>query len=348
MFRKAIFGLLVAGDFCLAQAPAPSPTLSPSASRSPETSVTSLAPAEIDEAIKLLKSNFVDPNALKDQEMNRATLEGLLARLHGGALLLPGKTAPTEETPFYSDIISNHIGYLRLGAMTKENLRALDQALANSTAKKVDAVVIDLRASSVANDFEVAAEMAKRFAPKGAMLLKLTRPGTHQERVFTNDREPSFRGPMMVLIDNETAGAAEAMAAALKSDAKALLIGASTAGRAVEYADFPLASGKVLRVATAEASASNGQSLFPGAVQPDLAVDFPSKQKYQIFALSAQRGMAPFVFEAERPHFNEAALISGINPELEARATRKNDELHDAVLQRAVDVIVSLAVFQKH
>jgi len=51
---------------------------------------------------------------------------------------------------------------------------------------------------------------------------------------------------------------------------------------------------------------------------------------------------------------NEAALISGRNPELEAmEATQrknKNPEksgVHDAVLQRALDAVTSITIFQK-
>jgi hypothetical protein len=85
-------------------------------------------------------------------------------------------------------------------------------------------------------------------------------------------------------------------------------------------------------------------------VKPDLAVELSPAQKHQIFALSMQRGLTAFVFERERPHFNEAALIAGTNPELDIRQQRRNpdENLHDAVLERAVDVITSLAVFQKH
>ena len=140
------------------------------------------------------------------------------------------------------------------------------------------------------------------------------------------------------------------MAAALKLKTQTLLIGQTTAGRAVEYADFPLESGKILRVATAEVIGAVGQPLFPGGVKPDVAVDFALAQKQQILSHSGQRGMTPFVFEAERPHFNEAALIAGTNPELESRQQRRGAEenVHDPVLQRAVDVITSLAVFGKH
>ena len=83
-------------------------------------------------------------------------------------------------------------------------------------------------------------------------------------------------------------------------------------------------------------------------MKPDLPVETSAAQKRQIFVSSAQRGIAAFVFETERPHFNEAALIAGTNPELESRQRRNSDEnLHDAVLQRAVDVIASIAVFQR-
>jgi len=85
-------------------------------------------------------------------------------------------------------------------------------------------------------------------------------------------------------------------------------------------------------------------------VKPDLPVELSPAQKHQIFALSMQRGLTTFVYERERPHFNEAALIAGTNPEFDIRQQRRNSDenLQDAVLQRAVDVITSLSVFQKH
>ncbi len=75
-------------------------------------------------------------------------------------------------------------------------------------------------------------------------------------------------------------------------------------------------------------------------------------EKEQIFEQSLTKGMALFVFEADRPHLNEAALLAGTNPEIEAaqqRRARGGDRptLHDAVLQRAVDLVTSIGVFEK-
>ena len=348
--KTIVATVLLAGIASAIFTQTPSPSAQPSASAATKTTVDSLAPAEIDETIRALKSNFVDPNALKDQEINRATLEGLLARLHGGAILMASKTTtPESPAPFYNEVLGNHIGYIRIGSLTNDNVPAMEKALTDFTLKKVDALVIDLRATSP-NDFDIAAEMTKRLVAKGKTLWTVRKTAAHQDRAFTNDRDPVFQGTIMVLIDGETSGPAEAMAAALKAHGQALLIGQPSAGLAVEYSDFPLSSGKILRIAVGEVVGPNGQSLFPGGVKPDLPVELSPAQKHQIFALSMQRGLTTFVYERERPHFNEAALIAGTNPEFDVRQQRRNpdENLHDTVLQRAVDVITSLAVFQKH
>jgi hypothetical protein len=160
---------------------------------------------------------------------------------------------------------------------------------------------------------------------------------------------------LVLLVDNETAGAAEVLAAALRSCVKAIIIGQTTAGRAVEYTDLPLPSGKILRVAVAEAIPPDQRPCFPEGVQPDLPVALPAADKHQIFQESRTKGMALFVFESDRPHLNEAALLAGTNPEIEAvQATQQqrargedNPALHDAVLQRAVDLVTSIGVYEK-
>jgi hypothetical protein len=155
------------------------------------------------------------------------------------------------------------------------------------------------------------------------------------------------------LADCDTGGGAEVLAALLRLYDKTLIVGQPTAGRAVEYSDLPLPSGKILRVAVAEVVLPDGQSLFPDGVKPDLPVEMPVSEKRQIFQLSGEKGMAPFVYEAERPHLNEAALLAGTNPELDAaevqRHIRGREKLptRDPVVQRAIDLVTSVEIFQR-
>jgi hypothetical protein len=332
------------------------PAASPSATPATEDLVNSLGPADLQAVITLLKSNFTDPNAISDTELNRATVEGLLVRLPRGIMLLPGKENPSGAAPsaFYSETIAGHIGYVRVGSLNSANLQALDKSLSAFAGKKVNTLIVDLRASQSTDDLALAAEFAKRFCPKGKAILTLRKPAGRQDRVFNSDRDPAFRGLVMVLADRETAGVAEAIAAALRFYDKALVIGQSTAGRAAEYSDLPLPNGKILRLAVAEMISPDGHSLFPEGVKPDLPVEMSQADKRQIFQSSGEKGMSPFVYEAGRLHMNEAALLAGTNPEVEAaeaaqqrrgRAPEKPPP-HDAVLQRALDVVTSLEVYQ--
>ena len=364
----ALWVLMVTNGF--AQSPAPS-AASPAASSIPtppkssptpttEELINSLGAADLQAVITLLKNNFTNPDAITETELNRATIAGLMIRLSHGVMLLPpespGEPALRESSgAFYSEILDGHAGYLRLGAFTTANLQAMDKKLGEFSGKKMDALIIDLRDSPPTNDFATAAEFTKRFCPKGKPLFTLRKPAARQDRVFSSDREPAFQGLIMVLADGDTAGGPETLAGALRFYNKALIIGQPTAGRAVEYSDLQLPSGKVLRVAVAEAVLPEGRPLFPDGVKPDLPVEMSMADKRQIFQLSAQKGMGPFVYETERPHLNEAALLAGTNPELDAaeaaqerrRRPPEKPAAHDPVLQRAIDVVTSLEIYQK-
>ena len=333
--------------------PAPSPSVTPTL----EELIDSLGPADLQAFITLLKGNFTDPDAITDTELNRATVEGLLLRLPRGIAVLPGKESVTAVAPgpFYSEVIAGRIGYVRLGSLNNANLQALDRALNGFAGKKVNDLIVDLRASPETSDLSLAADFAKRFCPKNKPIFTLRKSAGRQDRVFSSEREPAFRGLIMVLDDGDTTGAAEAIAAALRFYNKALVIGQPTAGRAAEYSDLALPDGKILRVAVAEMISPDGSSLFPEGLKPDLPVEMSSVEKRQIFQSSSEKGMDPFIYDTGRPHMSEAALLAGTNPELEAaeaaqqRRGRPPEKPapHDPVLQRAMDVVTSLEVYQK-
>jgi C-terminal processing protease CtpA/Prc len=368
--RASLFILILIGWGLAAQLPAQSPAKPGGAPASPVPSVTpptapapttkslvdSMDSADLKEAIQLLKNNYIKPETLNETELSRATFEGILTRLGRGVVLLPNSSAEPNESavPFFGEILEGHIGYLRLGALTRQNLDALDNNLKNFATKKVDALVIDLRASPATNDFGTASEFAKRFCAKGKPLFSLRKTTARQERIFTSDRDPAYQGLMIILADGDTAGAAEAIAGAIQLYSRALIVGQPTAGRAVEYSDLKLPSGKILRVAVGEAFLPENRPLFPGGIKPDVPVEMSGADKREVFLQSSTKGMTPFVVENERPHLNEAALISGKNPELEAMeaAQRRGHgpekaTVRDPVLQRALDLVTSIGIFQK-
>ena len=260
MLRLVLSGsltiLLCTARFTHAQSPPPAPTA---------VTIDSLDTADLQQALTLIKNNYVAPDRLGDTEINRATLTGLLARLGRGVMLLPARAAmpAAPAQPFYRELIDGHVGYLRAATLSKVGLQEMDAALRDFAGKKVGPIILDLRAASESNDYSAAADFAKRFVPNGKPLFTLRSRNRKEERPFVSNQEPVYSGFIVLLIDGDTAGGAEVLAAVLRFYDKAIAIGATTAGRAVEYSDLPLPSGKIVRVAATEAALPDQRILFP-------------------------------------------------------------------------------------
>ena len=150
-------------------------------------SVDALAPGDVTKAVAELKQTFVQPQAMGDEEMERATLQGLLDRLAPEASLVTG-TAPEElAAPFYSELYNATSGYLRVGRLSAENIEKAAQVLKTWSGKGVGAVVLDLRGTPPGSDFEAAGNLEKLFCAKGTEMFSLSagkgRGGRRERRV---------------------------------------------------------------------------------------------------------------------------------------------------------------------
>ncbi len=92
-------------------------------------------------------SNYVDPGALTNQEINQATVEGLLSRLGPGASVQTKAQAeqPVRNYPLKSDLIEKQFGYLRPGTLTQQSLAQLDDTLKSLVARGLSGLILDLR-----------------------------------------------------------------------------------------------------------------------------------------------------------------------------------------------------------
>jgi len=332
--------------------PTPSPTpvkaVKPPALRSV---IDALSDSDARQALELLRSTYVRSTGLDEAALNRATLQGLLERLGGGAALRPASTGPEADSPFRSEILDEQIGYVRFGSLTQGHLAEFDAALGNFKAKKIEALILDLRATPPNSDFELAAEVVKRLTPKGKMLFAVHRPSVKQERMYTSDRDPAFQGVTVSLVHRETAGAPEVIAAVLRAVDHSLAVGQRTSGQAAEFVELPLRGGKVLRVAVAEVKLPQNFSVFPDGLPPDVPVEFYAREEEEVLKIGLEKGVGGLVYETERARMNEAALVAGTNPEIDAEEAAQKDgddqeeaPLYDTVLQRAVDLVTTIRI----
>ncbi len=105
--------------------------------------------------------------------------------------------------------------------------------------------------------------MIRRFVAKGKPLFTLRKPSINQERLLTSNGDPAFNGLTVLLVDGDTAGAAETIAAVVRYYNRALVVGENTPGQGVEYADLGLGGGAILRVAVSQVLLPANMNLFP-------------------------------------------------------------------------------------
>jgi hypothetical protein len=327
----------------------PTPAPHPPASR--REIVDSLSKEEVEKAIQAIQKSFLDADAADDEGLRRAALEGLLVRLHPGLLVSQVGTPPdgSDAIPYLSEILDAHIGYVRPGVLDKTALDQFDASLKSIAEKKADALILDLRGVSGVGDFETAAEFARRLAPRGKLLFTLQKPSAKQERIFTSNQDPVFDGLVVVLTDSRTSGASEALAATLRVNAGAMIIGADTAGAAVELESFDLGKEVTLQVAVSQVLLPGAGALFPGGLKPDIAISLPPDVQARIFQESTEKGVSQFVFETERRRMNEASLVANTNPEIDAATERgqTSSAPKDTILQRAVDLVTAIQFYSK-
>ena len=330
--------------------PIPTPAPTPQRKRSVREMIDVLSETQVEQAITGLRNNFLDSNKTGDKELRRATLEGLILRLAPGAMLTHEDSIREESGtgPFLAEIIDDRIGYLRPAAIDAESLAQIDAALSNFAEKGLKALIVDLRNVVASRDFEKAADFARRFCAKGKLLFSIQKPSAKQERIFTSNLDPAFTGVLVVLIDADTSGAAEVLAATLRLNASAMIVGTKTSGEAVEFEDSTLGDGKVLRVAVAQVVLPGSGAIYPDGVSPDIVVGLDEAKQAEVFKLSAEKGVSQFVFESERPRMNEAALVANTNPEIDAEtfgSRNSSPGLMDTVLQRAVDLVTAIRFY---
>jgi len=107
-----------------------------------------------------------------------------------------------------------------------------------------------------------------------------------------------------------------------------------------------------LTIAVSKLVIPGSPAVFPKGLAPDIQVSFSKQQQDSVLALADEKGLRDYIFDEERPHTNEAALVAGRNPDLDAYETgymsgaAKQRAPKDVALQRAIDFLTTISVFR--
>ena len=158
--------------------------------------------------------------------------------------------------------------YIKITAFNKQTLAEVKKALEENAAAA--ALVLDLRGCPGGMLGE-AIKMADLFLDGG--IIASTRGKQPEEVYYTADAGDMWRGKeITILVDKQTASAAEVLAAALQEQGRAEIAGEKTQGKGSIQKLLPLPSGSVLAITNGFFMAPSGRELNGKGIFPDKKV----------------------------------------------------------------------------
>jgi carboxyl-terminal processing protease len=166
------------------------------------------------------------------------------------------------------------IAYLKLTCFQKTTTRDLNDALWKLHGAGMKSLIIDLRGNP-GGLLTTAVDVVDKFVDRGVIVS--TRGRSRQEDASYSARESgTWRVPLVVLIDGDSASASEIFAGAIRDHRRGTIVGTRSYGKGSVQGIFPLGQASAgLRLTTAKFYSPKGKPYSGIGVTPDVVVAQP-------------------------------------------------------------------------
>jgi carboxyl-terminal processing protease len=161
------------------------------------------------------------------------------------------------------------VAYIRIPAFQKTTARDLEAAMWDLHRQGMRSLVLDLRGNP-GGLLTASVEMADKFIADGPIV---TTRGRSEEENFNYQahRPGTWRVPLVVLIDGDSASAAEIFAGAIKDSGRGKIVGSRSYGKGSVQGIFPLGyAGAGARITTAKFYSPKGHPISSIGITPDI------------------------------------------------------------------------------
>ena len=167
------------------------------------------------------------------------------------------------------EIIDN-IGYIKIDRFIKNTPDYFKEALVYFNENRTEKIILDLR-DNPGGLLESLVESSGYLTGKQTILSVRERSGKETEYVSENDR--IFKGDICILINENSASAAEAMTLALREHIGAKVVGVKSFGKGIVQTTYNLPDGTGYKLTTSEYFSPKGKSIHLKGVIPDYQIE---------------------------------------------------------------------------
>ena len=169
-----------------------------------------------------------------------------------------------------SRMLEEGTGYLQLTEFDTVSITQLEKAVDDLKAQGMTGLILDLRdnpgglLTSVVN-------IADDFLGKSDILYIDDKQGNRS--TYSAEDGAVWDGPMVVLINGNSASASEVLSGALQDNNRAIVVGEQSFGKGIVQTFFTLNDGSGIKLTTAHYSTPGGRDIHGVGITPDLGVE---------------------------------------------------------------------------
>ena len=235
--------------------------------------------------------------------------------------------------------------YLRLSQFQSTTIRDLRKALTKLEKENqpVKGLILDLR-NNPGGLLDQAVKVSDEFLDNGLIVYTGGRLKGQDMRFEAHQNTKPHAYPIVVLVNEGSASAAEIVAGALQDHKRAVVVGVKTFGKGSVQTVMPLRNGAALRLTTAVYYTPNGRSIQAKGIEPDIVIEriLPQGQE--------QETERPRVIREEdlKNHMgDEEEPPTDQTPEEAQQAKIRSELKKDNQLARALEVLKSWEILSQ-
>lgn len=237
-------------------------------------------------------------------------------------------------------VLENNIGYLKIAEFREKTSDDLDLALKGLQEKHIKGLIIDVR-NNPGGLLYSAIDVASKFLEQDkAVVSTRTRNEPEQFYKAKSGDVKILDIPMVVLINKGSASGSEILAAALRENNRAVLVGETTFGKGSVQTIIPLSDGSALRLTTSTYYTPKGTCIHEKGINPDVEIADSAREE--------EDNMKEDI-EAKKKD-KEEEVFNKVKDKQEKVAEKKVDFDYkkDNQLMRALDLIKGLAALSNN
>lgn len=195
----------------------------------------------------------------------------------GETMEVPVVRRKVESPTVNSEMFEDGMGYLQITEFDDVTPGQFRTALERLREQDMKGLILDLRANP-GGTLDGVVDIAGQILPEGIIVYTEDKLGNRMD--YKSDGHSEIDIPMVVLVDMNTASAAEILSGAIQDYGKGTLVGTTTFGKGIVQSVISLQDDTAVKLTVSAYFTPNGRNIHKTGIKPDIICEFDSEAYY--------------------------------------------------------------------